>query len=189
MRTIIPPNAKLLPPQAKRVFTGMIFDIYQWQQPMFDGTTETFEMLKRPDTVKVIVVKDGKIVLLEEQQPHQSPFVDLPGGRHDHEEETELAAAQRELLEETGMAFANWRLLDATQPHTKIDWLVYVFLATDFVSQTKQTLDAGEKINVTLIEFDALKDLANNPKTRYLPREILDKAESLEQLLALPAYS
>ncbi len=188
MRTITPPDAKLLPLQAERVFKGMIFDVYHWQQPMFDGTTETFEMLKRPDTVKVIAIKDGKIVLLQEQQPHQPAFVDLPGGRHDRENETELMAAQRELVEETGMTFGTWRLLDVTQPHGKIDWLVYVFLATDFTTQANQSLDAGEKIDVTLIEFDALKALTNDPKTRYLPKDILDKVSSLEELLTLPEY-
>lgn len=188
MRTITPPNATLLPPQAQRVFSGMIFDVYHWPQVMFDGTTETFEMLKRPDTVKVIAVKDSKIVLLQEQQPHQPAFVDLPGGRHDRDNETELAAAQRELLEETGMTFDTWRLLDVTQPHGKIDWLVYVFLATDFISQTDQKLDAGEKITVELIGFDQLKSLADDPKTRYLPKDILDKVQTLKELLVLPQY-
>ncbi len=36
-----------IPPNAKRVFKGIIFDVYQWQQKMFDGSKETFEMLKR----------------------------------------------------------------------------------------------------------------------------------------------
>lgn len=35
-----------LPPQAKKVFTGQIFDVYQWEQEMYDGSFETFEMLK-----------------------------------------------------------------------------------------------------------------------------------------------
>ena len=69
MRTVVPVNVDLLPAQAQRVFKGVIFDVYQWQQEMFDGTTETFEMLKRPDTVEVIAIKDDKLVVVHEQQP------------------------------------------------------------------------------------------------------------------------
>jgi len=36
--------------QAQRVFKGIIFDVYQWKQKMFDGSQGIFEMLKRPDT-------------------------------------------------------------------------------------------------------------------------------------------
>ncbi|HEX7259978.1 MAG TPA: NUDIX hydrolase, partial [Candidatus Saccharimonadia bacterium] len=105
MREVIPPNAKLLPPNANRVFKGQIYDVYQWEQELFDGSTGTFEMLKRPDTVKVLAVKDGKIVVLEEEQPYHGTFFDVPGGRHDDASETELQAMQRELREETGMSF------------------------------------------------------------------------------------
>ena len=188
MRTIIPKNAKLLPENAERVFSGQIFDVYQWEQEMFDGTTETFEMLKRADTVKVIAVKDEKIVVLHETQPHHPPFIDIPGGRHDYDSETELQAAQRELLEETGMKFNNWKLLKIDQPHTKMDWFVYFFLATDFESQTKPNLDAGEKIVVELYDFEQIKSLFDNPKNRYLPKDILEKASSLDNLIDLPEF-
>ncbi|MEX2014414.1 MAG: NUDIX domain-containing protein [Candidatus Saccharimonadales bacterium] len=189
MRTIIPKNAKLIPEEAERVFKGKIFDVYQWRQKMFDGSFETFEMLKRPDTVKVIAIKDGKIVICEEQQPNTSVFFDVPSGRHDVESESELGAAKREVLEETGMAFSNWRLISVEQPHTKIDWFVYIFLAADFISQTKQNLDTGEKITVHLKSFDEIIQLANDPRNRYIPVELLEKSGSIDGLLKLPEYN
>lgn len=189
MRSIIPKNAKLIPPQAERVFKGILYDVYHWQQEMFDGTNATFEMLKRPDTVKVIAVKDNKIVIIDQEQPDYGPFYDLPGGRHDEENETELDAAKRELLEETGLAFQSWRLLDVDQPHHKVEGFVYLFLATDFLSQTDQKLDAGEKIQVELVDFDRMKALTHDSKARYLPKELLYKARDLDGLLALPAYA
>lgn len=188
MRTIIPENAKLIPENAEKVFEGEIFEVYQWQQKMFDGSFETFEMLKRPDTIKVIAVKDAKIIICEEQQPNTDVFFDVPSGRHDVENESELDAAKRELLEETGMTFKNWRLIEIEQPHTKIDWFVYTFLATDFIEQTDQKLDAGEKITVHLKSFDEAIELANHPKNRYIPVEILEKAGSIGGLSNLPTY-
>lgn len=189
MRTIIPKNARLLPDTAVRVFEGQIFDVYQWQQEMFDGTTETFEMLKRDDTIKVLAIKDDKIIVLEEEQPPHSPFIDIPGGRHDVDIESELDAAKREMLEETGMKFRNWRLIKIEQPHSKIDWFVYLFLATDFESQTKQKLDAGEKIEIRLQSLDEVKKLLADQRNRHLPKEILEKAGSLEQLKIYPRYN
>lgn len=188
MRTVIPPNSKLVPPEAQRVFKGIIFDTYQWQQEMFDGTTETFEMLKRPDSIKILAVKDGKIVILDQEQPNHEFFYDVPGGRHDIESETELEAAKREMLEETGMTFRGWRLLEVFQPYYKIECFVYIFLATDFITQTDQNLDSGEKISIELIDFDRLKTLIHDPKAHYLPKELLDKAQTLNDLLNLPEY-
>jgi ADP-ribose pyrophosphatase len=189
MRTVIPKNARLLPETAKRVFEGQIFDVYQWQQEMFDGTTETFEMLKRDDTIKVLAIKYDKIIVLEEEQPPHSPFIDIPGGRHDVDSETELDAAKREMLEETGMKFRNWRLISVEQPHSKIDWFVYLFLATDFEFQAEQKLDSGEKIEIQLHSFDEVNKLLDDQRNRHLPKEILEKAGSLERLKNYPEYN
>lgn len=179
-RKFIPPHITTIPENAKCVFHGKIFDVYQWPQQLFDGTTATFEMLRRADTVQIVAIKDGKIVLVHERQPHQDWHYGLPGGRNDIPGEDELTAAKRELLEETGMEFASWELIDARQPLRKIDWLVYTFIATDFISQTAQSLDSGEEINVEEIAFDqALQLVKDTPalnviKTRY--RAIREKA-------------
>ena len=52
----LPDTAILIPDHATCVFHGALFDVYQWQQEMFDGTYETFEMLRRPDTIAVIAI-------------------------------------------------------------------------------------------------------------------------------------
>ncbi|HEX5797163.1 MAG TPA: NUDIX domain-containing protein [Candidatus Saccharimonadales bacterium] len=189
MRKIIPSNARLVPKEAKRVFKGEIFDVYQWRQQMFDGSFETFEMLKRPDTIKVIAVKDYKIVVLNQKQPDSEQFFfDLPGGRHDYDNESELDAAKRETREETGMSFKDWRLVNVSQPHGKIDWFVYIFLATGFESQQAQQLDAGEKIKVELKSFEELKELVSYEHARFLPAEIINSCETLEDVLSLAEY-
>lgn len=188
MRNVLPKNAKLVPKDAKLAFKGIIYDTYQWQQQMFDGSYQTFEMLKRPDTIKILAVKDNKVIILEQEQPGHEAFFDLPGGRHDVESENELEAAKREMVEETGMTFKTWKLVDVTQPHTKIEQFVYIFLATDFENQVEQHLDAGEKIEVKFFDFTKVKQLTNNTKARYLPKELLDKVNTLEELINLPEY-
>ena len=65
-----------MPENAKCVFKGEIFDVYQWEQEMYDGTKATFEKLKRPDTVVVFpVLPDGQIILTEQEQPGKKLFV------------------------------------------------------------------------------------------------------------------
>lgn len=189
MRTVTPKGSKTIPPQAKQVFKGVIFDVYQWPQKMFDGSIATFEMLKRPDTVKILAIKDNKIVMLDEQQPDHNRAYELPGGRHDVEPETELDCAKREMLEETGMSFKNWRLIAAEEPLTKIDWFIYTFLAFDFEKQIEPHLDAGEKIDVQFVNYEKLLELSKGKSGKYLPTELLERAGSIEGLIALPEYS
>lgn len=188
MRVKLPKQAVLIPDNARQVFKGIIYDTYQWEQELFDGSVATFEMLKRPDTVKVIAVKHDKIVVLEQEQPHRGTFYDIPGGMHDREEEDELDAVKRELLEETGLVFRDWKLLSAVQPHSKIEQFVYMFLATDLVSESRQVLDVGEKIAVRALPFDEAKALLSSDASRFLPKEI-ENAVSLDDLLNLPEYS
>src|SRR3990167_56699 len=91
-----------IPKKAKRVFKGVLFDVYHWEEKMFDGSHQTYEKIKRKDSVTVIAVtEDDKIILLDEEQPGRKPFLAVPGGQVD-EGETFEQAGRRELLEETG---------------------------------------------------------------------------------------
>lgn len=188
MRTIIPKHAVLVPPEARLAFEGVIYRTYQWRQRTFDGTYQTFEMLKRPDTVQILAVRNDTIELLRERQPGGLPYLSIPGGRHDREDETELDAARRELREETGMVFSDWRLLEVTQPHAKIEHFVYVFLATGFDYATAPSPDGGERIQVQLVDLNTLKAIATQPDARGIPARVLNQADTIETLVRLPAY-
>lgn len=189
MRKVIPKDARLVPPDATRVFKGIIFDVYHWQQKQFDGAEKTFEMLKRPDTVKIIAIKDGHIVAIHDEQPGLPVRLTLPGGRNDEESEDELACAQRELHEETGLVFSDWKLVEAVQPLTKIDHIVYTFIATNLEREDEPHVDTGgEKIRVELMGFAEAKQLAEQHTDPYWPYELLRKVNSLDELIALPEY-
>lgn len=187
MRTYTPKTANLVPEKAKLVFKGIIFDVYHWEQQVFDGTIETYEMLKRPDVARVLAIKDGKIVITKQEQVLVGTFLDIPGGYHD-KGGSELDAAKRELKEETGITCRTWKLLSAKQMHTKIESINYVFLAYDAEdSVSEKHLDAGERIDVIYKTLDEVKSLIDSPEVRYLPKDILTKVNSIEELIALPA--
>ena len=203
MRGFVPENAKLIPEEATCVFTGKIYDVYQWPQKMYDGSIETFEMLRRADTVKIIGVvtetevktlrnvgyesgAGDKIIITRQVQPRKDWFYDYPGGRVDMADKNELAAAKREMREETGLEFRNWKLVEVHQPFTKIDWLVYTFVATGLVRQQEQELDAGEKIEVLAATLEEINEFAKSEDSIYLRFKGFEKTQSIEEILAKP---
>jgi len=148
------------PGHAKKVFEGTIFDTYQWEQELFDGSTATFEKVKRPDTANVIPVTDeGKLIITEQEQPGERPFIGTLGGRID-DGETPLDAAKRELLEESGYEAEKFTLWYSIQPLAKIDWAIYTFIAKGLSKNQGAQPDAGEKIKLKYLTFDEFIDLA-----------------------------
>ena len=217
MRKFIPEKVRLIPKEATKVFEGRIYDVYQWPQKLFDGSTETFEMLSRADTVKIIVLVNEKelkslqnikneqmvmndsdqeadnlscdrrkIIITHQTQPRKDWFYDYPGGRVDAEDESELEAAKRELREETGLVFKNWKLVEVNQPFSKIDWLVYTFVASELAAQTQQELDAGEKIEVLAVSLLELQELAKSEDPQFLRFKGFENVKSINELLNQP---
>jgi ADP-ribose pyrophosphatase len=189
MKKVIPKNSVLVPDTATRAFQGMIFDVYQWPQKLYDGSEFTFEMLKRTDTVSVICAVDDQLLVVDDEQPHLGSRRSFPGGRIDPTDNTIEAAARREILEETGYSFKNWRLIKVSQPYRKIEWFVHLFIAWDVEAQQEPMPDAGEKITVAQLDFEELKQqvLAD---TGYLgeSRDIFRNLHDVRELLQLPAF-
>ncbi|HRN96724.1 MAG TPA: NUDIX hydrolase [Candidatus Levybacteria bacterium] len=152
-----------IPSHAKRVFKGVIFDVYHWEQEVFDGSTQTYEMLKRPNTVEVIATQGDKILLSHQSQPTKLDFYSLFGGRADENEEP-LVTAKRELLEESGLESEDWELLKTYEPIHKIDWTIYTYIARDCKKTSEQTLDVGEKIEIVECTFDEFIDIVISEK-------------------------
>lgn len=140
---------------------------------MFDGTKKTFEKLKRPDTVVVFpILENGQILLTEQEQPGKLPFIGAAGGRVDQGEDI-LEAAKRELLEETGYEASEYTLWDAQHPTSKIDWVVYSFIAKGLKKVADLHLDAGEKITLKTVNFDEFIDIAISKD--FVEKEIISK--------------
>ncbi len=173
-----------LPPQAKPVFTGEIFTVYQWQQELFDGSYATFEMLQRPDTVQVITIVDDMILLNEEEQPHKGTFLTLPGGRRDLSDTTARDAAKRELREETGYTSDHWETLFTWEPYNKMAWTMHCFIAKQAYKDTEPHLDPGEKITTRLVSFEEFITIASSKEfqAKELKEEILRMRLDPQQL-------
>lgn len=165
----------MIPQNAKKVFDGKIFEVWQWEQPLYDGSVQTFERLRRPDTAQVLAVVGDQVMVLSQEQPHRTqPYTSLPGGRCEPQEDP-LVCAQRELLEETGYASDDWVLFQQNQPAAKIEWTVFTYIARNCQQKTEPHLDAGEKITTRLLTFDELLALPDDTTFQdpYLVAELL----------------
>jgi ADP-ribose pyrophosphatase len=188
-----PISKQPIPEHAKCVFKGVMFDVYQWEQELYDGTKTTFEKLKRPDTVLVYgVLPGGKILLVEDSQPLKKTQLCAPGGRMNAGESPEEAGA-RELLEETGYVADEFILWKSINPITKIDWAVYVFVAKGLKKVKEQNLDSGEKIKIVEMTLDEVIDTAvrDGWQDREIERDLLlskidpQKHEELKKLFSV----
>jgi ADP-ribose pyrophosphatase YjhB (NUDIX family) len=168
-----PKSKQPIPENAKRVFKGVLFDVYQWEQKLFDGTKTIFEKIKRPDTAVVFpVLPDGKIILTNQKQPGKKQFIGAIGGRVDEGEDV-LSAAKRELLEESGYEAKEFILWNAQHPIGKVDWVVYTFIAKGLKKVAKLNLDGGEKIELIKVTLNELIEISLDKK--FEEKEIIFK--------------
>jgi ADP-ribose pyrophosphatase YjhB (NUDIX family) len=173
---------------AKKVFKGEIFDIYQWPQKMFDGSIATFERIVRPDTVIIFPVVGEKFIMNLEKQPASKERMDFPMGRMEPGEKDPSKSALRELKEETGIIPKELYFLGSERLDGKILWDLHFFIAKDIKMRESPNLDNGEQI--TNIEYSIseiyekfknleielpkilLKILINEPKDAFIDRFI-----------------
>lgn len=150
-----------LPEHAQKVFDGVLFNVYHWEQEMFDGTKKTFEKLRRADSSIVVpVLPDGKILLTKQQQPGTAEYVSMPSGGIEPGENS-VEAAHRELLEETGYEAESMTLWHAEHPSTKIDWVIYTFIAKGLKKVADIQPDGGEKIELFPVTVEEFIDYAS----------------------------
>lgn len=167
-----------MPPEAKQVFKGEIFEVFQWPQQLYDGSIATFERIKRPDSAGVLAVTpEKKIVLTYQEQPLHKPFWGLLGGVVDPGE-TPQETAVRELSEEGGFASEVWKEWFSFRPSTRIEWTMHTFVAQQTRKVTEPHLDAGEKISIHELTFDEFVALVQR-------RDFRDSEVALEVLRAV----
>lgn len=159
MGIIRPFSSQPIPKTAKKVFTGKLFNVFQWEQKQFDGSTKIFEKITRPDTVNVIAVtSDRKIIITRQEQPGIKSFYGLPGGIVELNEDP-FTVARRELKEETGYESSDWKYWFGVQPANKVEWVIYTFIASGCELKQKQKLDSGEKIQLKLVDLSGFLDI------------------------------
>jgi ADP-ribose pyrophosphatase len=114
------------------------------------GASYRFSLIDCTDWVNIIALTpDDRVVLLRQYRPGVDAIcLEIPGGMIDAGEDA-LAAAQRELVEETGYEAPRWRKLCASRPNPAIQTnTLHSFLALDAVASGVQHLDDGEHVAI-----------------------------------------
>ncbi len=155
-----------IPERARRVFSGVLHEVYQWDQELFDGSVATFEAIRMPQGVLVLAEQDGRIVYTQEEQPASGEFLMVPGGLVEPGEDV-LAAAQRELAEEAGLESRDWEHCVTLDYGYKIASTIDVFCARRCTPTAQgQRLDPGERITVFRASFDDFLAVVADPRFR-----------------------
>ncbi len=154
----------MIPENAKLVYDGQIFKVYEWEQKLFDGSSETFEAVRRRGTVQLIVVNEGSIILLEEESPMGEKFISMPGGMIDWGENTK-ESAEREMLEETGMKGNLEEYMERVY-EGKLHWDNHYFLCKDAEKVSEPEPDPGEKFYLIRLSFDDFIEKAMSEEFR-----------------------
>ncbi|MDO4318991.1 MAG: NUDIX hydrolase [Bacteroidales bacterium] len=117
-----------------------------------------YYVLEYPTWVNVIAIdREGRFIMVEQYRHGlRNVFTELVAGVVEPGEEP-LAAARRELLEETGYGNGEWSLLTVlSQNPSSTDNLTYSFIARDVEPLDSQHLDATEDIAVRFLTRDEL---------------------------------
>jgi|GEM_PF-741135 len=124
----------------KTVYKGNVLSLQQREILFPNGVKKTFEYCTRPDSVTILPFdENGKLLLIREFRYEKNDYVwFLPAGGVAVKEKP-LAAAKRELQEETGFGAKNWKKIFRRPSGSNfILWHVHVFVTTNlFVSKRK----------------------------------------------------
>ncbi len=155
-----------IPHHATCVFRGVLFDVYHWDQELFDGSPTTFEAIKRLPSVQIIATTaDDRLVLLREEQPYVGSFISLPGGQVERKMTPEQAA-RNELLEELGMECEELVLWREKVFSSAIHWASYDFIAKRCRRVQAPQQEPGERIEPFLVTFDEFLLEVDGPRFR-----------------------
>ena len=144
-----------------------LFHIFTKQVQLFNNQTAKFEYLVRKPTVSVIAItQDNKLIVLHQQQPSVSSFIDFPSGSLDSYYEEEIEAVQRELLEETGYVSDDIFKFETIKVNDVILWYHHLFIARNCIKIKDQDLDFGEKITIELNDIESIFSIVNKDEFR-----------------------
>ena len=160
------PKNKAVVLKSKLAYKGSVFSVYTDQVREPNGVEATRDIVRHSGSVVILAVDDTSnpadpLVVVERQFRYAADqyLLELPAGRIEHGENT-LAAAKRELIEETGYRAKKWTRLVRyyASPGFVGEWME-IYLATGIVVGKAEPED-DERIEVRLLPLSQLEKMA-----------------------------
>lgn len=161
-----PPLGPPLRTEARVVLEGAIFDVVAARVTLPSGIEQELLVVEHPGAVAIAPVTDTGELVLVRQYRHAAREVrlEVPAGRL-QPGEAPLAAARRELAEETGRSAGRWRELATFLPAPGFcSERIHLFEARELTT-VPQCLDADEELEVVLLPPERVLALARDAKT------------------------
>jgi len=121
-----------------------------------------YYVLEYPDWVNIIAItKKGEFILVEQYRPGiGKTCIELCAGVCEEEDNSPLATAQRELLEETGYSGGHWKEFMRVAPNASAaNNYSWCFIAEGVEKTGDQALEESEEIMVHLCSLEEVKEL------------------------------
>jgi len=145
------------------------FDVINETVRLPDGTETDFDYVEESESVVILpFTADGDVVVIEEwREPVKRVNYGLPAGGLEPEDGNLTAAAERELVEETGYEAGTVEHLTSVEQANGIsDMVFHYFVAHDCTPTAEQDLDHNESISVETADFDDLLAAAREDDLR-----------------------
>lgn len=155
--------------ESKQVADCRVFKLREDFSESTDGKDASFFVIESPEWVNIIpVTKDGNIVLIEQYRHGIDEItLEIPGGLVDDGEDAG-AAAERELIEETGYVPREVVMIGKSRPNPAIqDNWVYHYLAIDCELKNEVKFDDHESIQTRVVPMKYMPKLLMQGKITH----------------------
>lgn len=128
---------------------------------------DPYYVLEYPNWVNAVALTEAGEVILIRQYRHAlgRTILEIPGGCMEKTDKDPAEAMARELLEETGYAFATLESLGDISPNPSTNAnLTYMFVATGGKKVSDQNLDPNEQIDILTCSPEAVMRLLEENK-------------------------
>jgi ADP-ribose pyrophosphatase len=152
--------------QSRVLLRGAVFDVVASRLEFPSGLRQELEIVEHPGAVAIAAVTAAGELVLVRQYRHaaRAVLVEIPAGRLEPGEEP-LAAARRELAEETGFRARDWRARDHVYPAPGFaSERLHLFEARG-LERAAAAPDADEELEVVLLPPARVLEVARDAKT------------------------